>query len=109
MPYVGRDFDPADVGDNEVYAFDFVNDLGPGDSIQSSTWMCGVAATSKAEDDDAEDRLSGDAVVTGTVSKQRAIWPDDAKGVRYWLKGTVVTLLGETKSLWSYVNVGDAG
>jgi len=66
--YAGRDFDRSDVGENELYSFDFVNDIAGGLSITGSTWtisvMEGVDATPSS-------RLQGSPIILGTVVSHR--------------------------------------
>jgi len=102
--YVGRDFDPSDVGESEVYSFDFVKDLATGETIASSEWFCAVAEDSDADDAAAQDHVALDASNAGTVTSQRITGLVD--GVKYVLQAKVVTSLGNTKSLWSHVLTG---
>lgn len=99
--YVGRDFDPSDTGESERYSFDFVNDLQAGDSIQSAAWTCAVAAKSGLADPNASACIGGPAVYTGTKTSQRVI--NMLSGVVYVLTATVVSVGGDTVSLWSHV------
>ena len=66
--YVGRDFDPTDPGENEIFSFDFVNDLDSNESLQSATWTCAAVTGS---DPAAASRISGSASAAGTQTSQR--------------------------------------
>jgi hypothetical protein len=99
--YVGRDFDPSDIGESERYSFDFLNDLQAGDSIQMATWSCAVAATSAASDANAAACIAEPAVYTGTKTTQRVT--NLLPGVVYVLTATVVSASGDRVSLWSHV------
>ena len=100
--YVGRDFHPSDVGENEVYTFDFENDLADGETIATATWICSVADDSEVEDADAQSHVSVvDPLNTDTKTSQRIAGLVD--GVKYVLQAIVTTSDGNTKSLWSHV------
>lgn len=97
--YAGRDFDPSDVGENEVYTFDFVNDLASNESLQSATWTCAAVL---GVDASASSRISGLATAAGSLTSQRVtgLLP----GVRYRLQALGVTNLSNTVSLYAHVN-----
>lgn len=99
--YVGRDFDPTDNGESERFTFDFVNDLQTGDVIETATWACEQAAKSAADDPNAASRISGAAVLDGTKTTQRVTGM--LPGVVYVLTAKVVSLMGDTISLWSHI------
>ena len=96
--YIGRDFDPGDVGENDVYTFDFVNNLNVGETLSSATWTCAAVTGADAA---ASTRLYGSASCSGTQTSQRvySLLP----GVRYRLQALATTSLGNTKSLWAHV------
>ncbi len=96
--YVGRDFDPEDVGENEVFTLDFVNDLASGETITSAVWKCEVKSGS---DSQAASRLSGAPSNSGTKSSQRVAGL--LTGVTYRLTAVVTTSLSNVISLWSHV------
>ncbi len=97
--YVGRDFDPANSTENEVYSLDFVNELGTGETILSvsSTTLTVFQGT----DDDPESHLSGSSSITGSVVSQRL--DSLTSGVTYTLAFTVLTSLTNTITLFSRV------
>jgi hypothetical protein len=103
--YVGRDFDPSDTGESERYTLDFVNDMQTGDSIQSATWACEVAAKSMAADAGAAGHIDGPAVYLGTKTTQRV--SGMVPGVTYCLTATIVTTNSDMISLWSHVECKD--
>ncbi len=96
--YVGRDFSPSDVGENEIYSLDFVNDLQSGETITAVTFTMtvaqGVDATPSA-------RLNGSPGWTGTRTMQRC--SGMLGGVTYTLQAVVTTSLGNTLSLFSHI------
>ena len=96
--FVGRDFDPSDVGEDEVYSFNFVNDLNASESLATAVWTC-TAVT--GVDASAATRVNGGATVSGQTTSQRitGLLP----GVRYRLLATAVTLQSNTVSLWAHV------
>lgn len=99
--YVGADFSPVDVGEVISEAFDFVNDLAPGDSISGAVWTCGIAKESSGVDAAASSRMLGPAGVSGTVTSQR--FAGFLPGVTYLLTAIITTTLGDTLDLWSHV------
>jgi hypothetical protein len=96
--YVGRDFDPSDVGENEAYTLDFVNDLAPNEALASATWSCQAVTGS---DPAAASHVSGAASVAGKTTSQRitGLLP----GVKYRLQAVAATTFGNSVSLWSHV------
>ena len=48
--YLGRDFDPADQSENEPYQIDFVDDIGPVDTITAAVWTLIVAPGTNGND-----------------------------------------------------------
>jgi hypothetical protein len=104
--YVGRDFYPADVDESLVYAFDFVNDIGPGESmIVSAVWSITV---SDGDDPLVMHRLQGapltftpdgSATPTGTMQRIGGLQP----GVTYCVKATAIMDDSDQKSLWSHI------
>ena len=99
--YVGRDFNPSDIGESERFSFDFVNDLDTDDTITSATWTCAVAAKSEGTDGNAAACINGPAVFTGTKTSQRVSGLQS--GVVYVLRADVTTAEGDYVSLWSHV------
>jgi hypothetical protein len=96
--YVGRDFDPSDPGENEVYSFDFTRDLADNEALTAATWSCTVAGGS---DPSAASRISGSASVSGKTTSQRVTGL--LAGVRYRLQAIATTTFGNTVSLFSHV------
>lgn len=103
--YVGRDFDPSDLGESERFTFDFVNDLQPGDTITSVTWGCETAAKSPISDASAASRIDGPPVFDATRTTQRVTGM--VPGVIYMLQANVMTANGDTLTLWSHVECKD--
>lgn len=99
--YVGRDFDPSDVGESELYCFDFVRDLQTGDTVTAAVWTCAVAAISEGTDAEASTRIDGDATFQGTKTFQRITGLQP--GVIYRIQAIVSTQKGDEVSLWSHV------
>jgi hypothetical protein len=100
--YVGQDFDPSDVGEDELYTFDFVNDVACGETIVTATWSC---AAVDGQDPDAASRVVGPASWLGTETTQRVAGM--LAGVRYRLLASAFTTFGNTKHLWSHVTSGN--
>ena len=103
--YVGRDFDPSDIGESERFSFDFVNDIEAGDVITAAIWSCEVAAKSAGEDGNAAGCINGPAIFTGTKTTQRVSESTTWRGLhaarrRDDDKGGSVTL-------WSHVECKD--
>lgn len=104
--YVGRDFYPADPEESLVYAFDFVNDLGPGESaIISAVWSITV---SDGDDPLVMHRLQGAPFLftppgaigqTGIMQRIGGLQP----GVTYCVKATALMNDTDQKSLWSHI------
>lgn len=103
--YVGQDFDAADPQESEVYSFDFVRDLAPGETIASAVWTCEVAPDSPVADAGAATRLVGPPGNDGQVTMQRVAGLVD--GVKYVLQAVVTSSLGNQVSLWSNVTCDD--
>jgi hypothetical protein len=103
--YCGKDFDPADPDESDVFSFDFVNDLASGETVISTTWAITVLA---GFDPTPALRFVGlpgvnASLTTGlnTVSSQRLGGLLNA--VTYAVKADVVTTNSNTKSLWSRI------
>jgi len=103
--YADRDFDPADPDESEVYSFDFVKELAPGESISSAVWTCIVASDSEASDGLASSRLSGAPTNAGTISSHRVIGL--LTGVKYVLQAVVTTSASNLVALHSHVTSRD--
>lgn len=103
---IGRSFSVSDPGEVEPYAFDFVYDMVPGDSIVGSAWTCTVAANSQVADPNPSARLSGgpwNFSPTGTVQLVQG----GVAGATYLLNAVVKTSFGYTISDWAYAPVED--
>ena len=96
--YVGRDYDPSDTGEIEIYTLDFVNDLVNGETIASAVWTCTPII---GIDSNATSCVFGAATFSGTQTSQP--FKNFVSGVYYQLLATVGTSLGNTKKLWSHV------
>jgi hypothetical protein len=96
--YVGVAFSPMDVGENEVFGLDFINDLPTGDSILSSSFTLIV---DQGIDSNPSAHLNGAPGVGGTIALQRI--SGLLGGVNYLLQATVLTTLGNTISLNSFI------
>ncbi len=104
--YTGRDFYPAGPDESLVYAFDFVNDLGIGEShLISAVWDISVVW---GNDDDVQHRLQGAPFIftppdgtTNTATMQRigGLQP----GVLYRVKATAIMDDTDQKTLWSHI------
>jgi len=96
--FVGKDWDPSDPGENELYTLDFVNDLAANEAMTSATWTCAAVTGS---DPSAASRISGPASVSGKTTSQRVTGL--LAGVRYRLQAIATTTFGNTVSLYSHV------
>ncbi len=96
-----QNFDPAEAGESEVFAFDFAKDLTPGEAISTTSWSLSVM---DGKDSAPASRLSGLAQVLGTQSQQRIA--NLVSGVTYKVTATVVTTSGNTLKLWSVIVCG---
>ncbi len=105
--YAGRDFDPADPGEDEVYSFDFAKDMQKLDVIVAAEWFCEVAEISEEDDEDAATYITGDATFGGTKTTQRV--SGFKAGVTYALQAKVETQQGDTVSLWAHVECREPG
>lgn len=97
--YVGRDFDPANATESEVYSLDFVNELASGESLSSVTSV--TLTVFQGTDADPSSHLSGSASITGTIVSQRLVTL--TSGVTYTLSFTVLTTQTNTITLFSRV------
>ena len=96
--YLGRDFADADAGETGTFVIDFISKLqGINTAIVSAQWFC--AATSGAEDADAQSHIDGPAVISGTKVSQRI--SGLRSGTVYCLTATATTAEGDVVSMWS--------
>ena len=97
--FVGREFSPADPGEDQVYGFDFVNDMLPGDIISGATVSFTVQT---GVDSNPSSHLVGSVIITPpTVVSQRI--EDLIGGVTYILQIIATTQQGDTLSLYSRI------
>lgn len=92
-------FSAANPGENEVYAFDFTNDLQPEEALSGITsWTIGTVSGS---DPNANTRLSGAPDITDNLSNQRitGLLPN----VVYVVAASVQTTFGNTLELWAFL------
>ncbi len=97
--YVGRDFDPANSTESEVYSLDFVNDLASGETL-SSVSSVGLTVF-QGTDASPSSHLSGSSSISGTVVSQRLATL--TSGVTYTLSFNVLTSQSNTITLFSRV------
>ena len=91
-------FSSANPTESELFTFNFVNDLGAGDSIdtgQAAVWTCTVL---EGEDSAAQSRIT-DVGFSGTKSTARGA--GFLADVVYCLASTIKTTLGDTLTLWA--------
>ena len=97
--YIGRDFDPANPLESQIYSIDFTNVLSTGETILS---VSDVGFTVfQGEDASPSSHLSGSASISGTVVSQRIVTLDE--NVTYTLAFTVLTSMSNTITLFSRV------
>ena len=96
--YIGRDFDPAQVGESEVYSLDFANDMNTNDVISTVSFTLDVESGTDATP---SARLDGLPSHFGKIAMQRL--SGLVLGVVYIITATIVTTQGNTLSLWSRV------
>lgn len=104
--YVGRDFYPAGPSESLVYAFDFVNDIGQGETkLNSVTWELSVVW---GDDPLYMHRLQGNPFIftpldgvqpTATMQRIGGLQP----GVLYRVKATAIMDDTDVKTLWSHI------
>jgi hypothetical protein len=103
MPYVGADFDDADVGETVTFFFDFTGQLAANETITAVTggqWVCSVAPDSEVNDLNAANVASGPAQITGNIAGQRFVGM--VAGVRYLVQCFVTTNQGNNLEFWSH-------
>lgn len=105
--YCGSDFSVSDNPENEIYTFDFVNDLSSGELLVDTTPPVWSIALASGTDASVATRLSGSPVIQNgpggalTATSQRVVGL--LPGVRYILQAVVTTNQGNKKSLYSHV------
>jgi hypothetical protein len=93
-------FSPKDPGDTETFTFGFDANLGPGETILTSTWTITLA---EGVDADPSTMLSGGYTIFGP--KVSHFVQGGIDGSIYLLKCTVNTSAGQTLSLAGYLLV----
>lgn len=97
--YCGREFDVSEADENEVYGFDFINDLANGETITGATFSIAVKS---GTDPTPNARLSGGPFLTSTtIAVQRIVGL--LNGVVYIVKCLATTTSGNTISLFSHI------
>lgn len=104
--YVGRDFDPANPTESEVYSLDFVNELSTGETISLVTSV--TMTVFRGTDPNPGGHLSGAPSVLGTVVSQRvggALAPGGnlLSDVTYTIAFTITTSLSNVLTLFSRI------
>lgn len=97
--YVGRDFDPANPTETEIYSLDFVNELADLETLSSISAV--TLTVFQGTDATPSSHLSGSASISGTTVSQRLATL--TSGVTYTLAITVITSLSNTITLFSRV------
>jgi hypothetical protein len=84
-----RPFDPIRPGDVDVFAYDFVDELGNLGTITSAVWECALSVRSTEQDPDAASRILTDASWDDTRTSVKA--GEMLDGCIYVLTATVTT------------------
>ena len=84
-----RPFDPIRPGDIDVFAYDFVDELGTLGVIESATWTVAQSARSTANDPDATTRILSVPIFDETKTSVKA--GEMLDGVIYVLTATIIT------------------
>jgi hypothetical protein len=100
--YVGRDFDPADPGESQVFGFDWVNDLAVGDSIVGV--LANISVQSGTDASPSSRLVSTPFILSPTQAVQRVA--NVLPGVNYTLQLIATTAQGDTLSLFSHIPGG---
>jgi hypothetical protein len=104
--YVGRDFDVSDTQEDEVYSFDFVNELlDAGEIINSAIFEIKVARSSPVNDPAINTRMLGSPAVNGTIASQRLAAL--VERCVYFLRAKCATSTGNVRSLHAYIRVAE--
>jgi hypothetical protein len=96
--YAGRDFDPANPTESEVFSLDFANMLQSGETINSATIALTVV---QGMDPKPNSHLAGDLRIFGTVVSQRV--GGLVAGVTYSFSITVNTSYSNVITLFSRI------
>lgn len=103
--YVGRDFDPANPTESQVYSMDFTNDLQSGEAINTAAIALTVF---QGTDSNPSLHLAGNPSISGAVVSQRvggsgAPGGNLVAGVTYTIAYTITTTLTNTLTLYSRI------
>lgn len=99
MAYIGGDFDPMDVTENNVFVIDFVNYIPSGSSITQATITMGLKS---GTDPNPSSHLYGSPSISdGTRVSQGA--QNLLNGNIYTFEVVGVTSQGNAVSLWSHI------
>jgi hypothetical protein len=104
--YVGRDFDPTDPTESEIYSMDFANQLQTGEAINSVSAV--DLAVFQGTDASPSSHLSGSPNISGAIVSQRVGGPGAAggnlvAGVTYTISYTVATSFTNILTLYSRI------
>ena len=103
--YAGRDFSPAEQIESQIFGFDLVNDLDPGEFLTTATWSLTVV---QGTDGSPASHLigsplllipQGSTIVTATQQRIAGLLPD----VLYLVRAVCSTSGANVKSLWSHI------
>ena len=97
------DWEAINPGESDVRGFDFVKDLRPGDSILDNTKVSFAltVAPNGGTDPTPQSHVTGPPTLTGTIALQR--FAGTLPFVLYIATATVITVLGDTLILWTYL------
>ena len=90
----GRSWDVANPTESQVYSYDFINDLGTGETLVTASFALTVL---EGTDNTPSSRLTGVSGINGSVASQRVQFLN--AGVVYVLACTVTTSLSNTITL----------
>lgn len=102
---VRHDFDPADPGESELYAFDYTPELAALDYLTAATFGLDVLS---GVDASVATRIVGSATVAAKTGSTRAVLAVQRltglqAGVRYRVRCVATTFLGNSVSLYANV------
>lgn len=97
--YLGRDWEPIESGETDVFSVDFSAVVNNGETITTSSVVCAVASNSPASDPTPSSRLIGVSSITNNIVSQRI--GGCADGAYYTLTFQIVTSDGRTLKRWS--------
>jgi hypothetical protein len=103
--YAGRDYSPAEQVESQIFGFDLVNDLDPGETLTGAIWSLLVI---QGTDANPSSHLigsptlvtpAGTTLQTATQQRIAGLLPD----VLYLVRAVCTTSLSNTRSLWSHI------